>query len=110
MTRPIGYDALPKRFKTYIDDLESQLRTLAMQVPARKAVQGTQLKLVDRLYQGNDGYLSDDTEFAFLIGTDEFRVKAARNHGVDGVEVSSPSGPLVVHPRVSNVVVIGAAP
>src|SRR5688572_29220637 len=109
--RPAGYAALPKRFRDYIAELESKVSTLERQAPNRASRQGARLRLVDRLFAGNDGFLPDDTQFEFLIGGTEFRVKAASRdaggYGIDGVEVSTQNGACVVHPCVSNVVVIG---
>lgn len=106
--RPDGYAALPNRFKDYIAALELRVSTLEAQAPCRSSKQGARLKLVDRSYAGNDGFLPDDTVFEFLIDGAEFRVQAARpDKGICGVEVSTQMGACVVHPCVSNVVVIG---
>ena len=108
LVRPTDIDRLPARFKDYIANMESTIRTLEGQVPARQAVKGARLKVVDALYQGNDGFLPDDTKFEFLINGMEYRVQAARE--MAGIEVSGLLQALVVHPRVSNVVVVGTAP
>ena len=104
--RPAGYDALPQRFKRYIESLESTIGTLRTQVPYRTSKAGASLQIVDRLHHGNDGYLPDDTEFAWHFGAYELRVKVARD-GADGIEVTGVGfGGIVVYPYVSNVVVI----
>lgn len=108
--RPDGFSALPKRFKDYIAQLERAIHTLESQVPARRMMNGQSIKVVDRLHEGNDGFLPDDTEFEFHIKGAVFRIKrASPHHGIEGIEINTEFGVCVVYPRVSNVVVIGSA-
>lgn len=109
--RPEGFDALPKRFKDYIIRLEQDLASVRKTVPSVDSTEGARVKIVDRLYAGNDGFISDQSVIEFPVLVDgkihEFRAQIARGREGQGVEVSSSTAGIVVYPEVSNVVVVG---
>lgn len=108
--RPADFDKLPKRFRDYFGQLETQIRSLESMVPVRTPKQGaSKLRVVDPMHVGNDGYLLDGTTIEFKLGQHSaIRCRLSQyKHGIVGVELNSPEGgSLCVWPRVSNEIVV----
>jgi len=105
MTRPDGYDALPRRFKDYVQALEDQVATLKRDAPTTVK---TSIRIKNYLRAGPDGnlddgstYLADGTRLEFTINRERFDVYANE----EGLEIMG-SNALAVLPQVSNVVTI----
>ena len=106
--RPDGYDALPKRFKDYIRQMEGELHSArASQLVSTP----TRVKIADYSARHDDKpevYLPDRTRLAFRVGRSSWAWIEVRHtdQAPDAIEVSSSRG-LVVYPGVSNVVYVG---
>jgi hypothetical protein len=97
--RPEGYDALPRRFKDYINALEERVRTLRSAMPSQ-APTGLRIETYDR--SGQEVYLPDRTRLEFSIGQERFNVCAED----DGLEIGSERSRLLILPGVSNRITI----
>ena len=98
--RPDGYEALPKRFRDYIGQLETRLRSLSDSLPTRAL---TCIEVVDYFASDNERvYLPDKTKLRFYVGRERFDVCMDD----DGIKVTTEWQGLSVNPEASNVVVI----
>lgn len=100
MDCPDGYDALPKRFKLYIRQLEDRVTSLERSQPSATP---SRVHVIDYLSQTKT-YLPDATRLVFTVKNDEFEVLHSEDH--DGIEIRSSRHGLAVLPGVSNVVYI----
>lgn len=103
-SRPAGYDALPKRFKDYINQMESELNSLQRVLDAEGE---TRVALESYSRSFTKRYLPDDARIVFTLERAGGRqahveVQIDRRRGSAGLAVSSPDGRLVVLPEVSN--------
>src|SRR4051812_31880782 len=66
-TLPAGFEALSKRFKDYVRQLQSEIRSLREALPVSEP---TAVRIVDRLARGDgrtEAFLPDRTEIAFRM-------------------------------------------
>lgn len=111
MTRPDGFDDLPRRFRDYVRTLEDANKALR---DSRPSTGRTSVEVVDYLAKDEDKtYLSDGTRIRFRVGDAEFEVGAARPHRTvsgSAIEISLnqslSSSLLAVLPEAGNIVVI----
>lgn len=108
---PEGFDALPKRFKEYINGLTSELRALQQTLDAEGE---TRVTLETYSRSAKVRYLPNDARIRFALGVEEGRMRRVevqldRRRGSCGISVSSPDGRIVVLPEISNEVCIKVA-
>lgn len=103
LARPNGYEALPKRFKDHIRNLELKIAALRRMVPRTEK---TRVRVIDAMHRDEDTYLPDDTAIEFMVNGFCFEVQRARNNY--GLSVRATTGSLAVEPNVSNDVTIVA--
>jgi hypothetical protein len=108
---PEGFDALPKRFKEYINGLASELRALQQTLDAEGE---TRITLETYSRSAKVRYLPNDARIRFALGVEEGRMRRVevqldRRRGSCGISVSSPDGRIVVLPEISNEVCIKVA-
>lgn len=106
-TRPDGFDALPKRFRDYVRNLEDAISGLEA---TRPGIERTRVSVVDYSSSGGDDaqFLGENLRLRFDMSRDgtagdrvHIEVRLARDG--EGVEVTG-SESLIVAPNVSNVV------
>ena len=114
--RPDGYDALPKRFKDYIRQLEDEIHGLKASQPVKER---TRIHVVDHMaaHEGRAPYyLPDKTRFAYHLrsnakergGGESMVVSLAeRVRGEKVLEIHAEWNGIAVYPHSGNVVHIG---
>lgn len=111
--RPDGYDALPKRFKDYIRQMESEIDSLEK---ARPVKEPTRVKIADfsaRHDNREEQHFPDNTRIGFALhglgaAARWIDVRLTERWPRDGLmlEVSGENA-IFIHPGVSNQIYVG---
>lgn len=107
--RPDGYDALPKRFKDYIGQLESRVCALQSDRPTDRETRIRIVNVMARHHKERETYLPDKTTIAFKVGKGWIEARVAEGLRGDVLELRGEWGGLAVYPSSSNVVHVGEA-